>query len=481
MASLSRDKSGRVSIQFVHPTDKKRRTIRAGKMSERDGEALKRRVEDLAAALAANQTLDEKTQLWLAGIGDTLRDKLAAVGLTQRAVSAQLGVFLDAYIAKRTDVDASTVTNLKIGAKRLTGYFGADRELRSISAGDCDEWMVWLKEKYAGATVGKSVKWAKQFFRAAVRKKLIPENPFEDVKPPSMANEARKRFIDRATTALVMDACPNAEWRLTFALSRFGGLRCPSEHLALEWTDVDWEKGRFLVRSPKTGNRWVPIFAELRPYLDEAFEAAPEGATSIFPYRVNASQLLRKDLLRILRRAGVTPWPRLFHNLRATRETELAAEYPLHVVCAWIGNTERIAAKHYLQVTDADFERAAKSDAPALQNRVQHDTAPSRIESQESSEVKQTCGFMREGARRCGAVHGEQMTPTGLQLPVATTLPAKDLRNEAQGGAAKSGAAPSRNVSQDADLVKVVEAWPTLPKAVREQILALVDSGSCSV
>jgi hypothetical protein len=36
----------------------------------------------------------------------------------------------------------------------------------------------------------------------------------------------------------------------------------------------------------------------------------------------------------------------------------LAAEDPIHVVCAWIGNTERIAAKHYLQVTEGDFQRA---------------------------------------------------------------------------------------------------------------------------
>jgi hypothetical protein len=55
------------------------------------------------------------------------------------------------------------------------------------------------------------------------------------------------------------------------------------------------------------------------------------------------------------------PGAKLFHNLRASRETELAAQFPIHVVCAWIGNTEMIAAKHYLQVTEADFERATSS------------------------------------------------------------------------------------------------------------------------
>jgi hypothetical protein len=60
-------------------------------------------------------------------------------------------------------------------------------------------------------------------------------------------------------------------------------------------------------------------------------------------------------------RAGVTAWPRLFHNLRASRETELAAIYPLHVVCSWIGNSERIAFQHYLQVTDNYFAEACGS------------------------------------------------------------------------------------------------------------------------
>jgi hypothetical protein len=53
----------------------------------------------------------------------------------------------------------------------------------------------------------------------------------------------------------------------------------------------------------------------------------------------------------------------LFHNLRASRETELAAQFPIHVVCAWIGNTEMIAAKHYLQVTDEYYEQAAQTPA----------------------------------------------------------------------------------------------------------------------
>ena len=39
-------------------------------------------------------------------------------------------------------------------------------------------------------------------------------------------------------------------------------------------------------------------------------------------------------------------------------ETHLAAEYPIATVCQWIGCTVAIAARHCVQATDADFQRA---------------------------------------------------------------------------------------------------------------------------
>jgi hypothetical protein len=99
----------------------------------------------------------------------------------------------------------------------------------------------------------------------------------------------------------------------------------------------------------------------LRPHLKAAFERAAKGALyAISRYRDFYANL-RTHLQCIIRRAGLTPWPKLFLNLRSTRETELAEVYPVHVVCAWIGNTERFAAWHYLQVTEDHFTLAAHS------------------------------------------------------------------------------------------------------------------------
>jgi len=63
-------------------------------------------------------------------------------------------------------------------------------------------------------------------------------------------------------------------------------------------------------------------------------------------------------MVRIIKRADLAPWPRVFHNLFESRETELAATLPLATVCPWIGNSKLVAAGHYLQVADADWTRS---------------------------------------------------------------------------------------------------------------------------
>ena len=81
------------------------------------------------------------------------------------------------------------------------------------------------------------------------------------------------------------------DFRAIIALSRFAGLRCPSEVLSLKWKNVDRENRRITVISPKTrryaggGQRVIPLFIELIKPLQEAWDAAPEGAKYVIPGR----------------------------------------------------------------------------------------------------------------------------------------------------------------------------------------------------
>ena len=125
-------------------------------------------------------------------------------------------------------------------------------------------------------------------FRFAVRKKWMAENPFSEMKGLAVReNRERDRFVARDEIASVLQACPNAQWRLLVTLSRFGGLRCPSEHLALRWGDVDWERSRITIHSAKTAHhegketRIVPLFPELRKPLEEVWEQAEPGSEHV--------------------------------------------------------------------------------------------------------------------------------------------------------------------------------------------------------
>jgi integrase len=380
MASISRDPNGRRRILFVDASGV-RKAIRLGKVTQREAETIKIRVERLVSAAITSHSIDNETADWLNSIGDDLSEKLASAGLIPRRATTTLGSFIADYITSRVDLKPRTHVLLNEVRKGLVELFGPDRSLASITAGDADKFRLWLVSKgLAEATVRRRLGRAKQFFHAAIRNRLLRENPFADVKTTVRGNPERMYFINREDAQKVIDACPDHEWRLMFALSRFGGLRCPSEHLALTWADIDWERSRMLVRSPKTEHheghesRWVPIFPELRPFIDEAWERAVKGQEHVIARWRDTNVNLRTHLLRIIKRAGLTAWPRLFQNLRSSRETELAASYPIHIVCQWVGNSVTVASKHYLQVRDTDFTHAAQNPTGNTRVTVNLDT-----------------------------------------------------------------------------------------------------------
>ena len=159
----------------------------------------------------------------------------------------QLSNFISNYIAGRAGLKPRTILSLKQTQARLNDFFDASPRLDSITIGDADEYREWLLGKYAPATVGRDIRKCRQFFTAAVRKQIISSNPFAEVKAPAQVNRERQHFISTEDTEKLIQACPDGQWRLIVALSRYGGLRCPSEHLALTWDCVDWQAQRIRV------------------------------------------------------------------------------------------------------------------------------------------------------------------------------------------------------------------------------------------
>lgn len=113
MASISTDKSGLRRLQFID-ANRRRRTVRLGRLPKRAAESVKVYVEHLVNAQVTKHPLDGETARWVASLDDVLAGKLAKVGLIAPRDSALLGPFLESYIdGRRADSAASTITNFE--------------------------------------------------------------------------------------------------------------------------------------------------------------------------------------------------------------------------------------------------------------------------------------------------------------------------------------------------------------------------------
>jgi len=480
MASLETSgKTGNRAISVNCP-DGKRRRVRLGKVTLAVAREIKRNVEHLAAQKLSGAALPASTAEWVRGLPDKFRARLAVCGLVDDSGpggcgAITLGAWLKEYVDGRGDVKPATALVYGHTRRNLLAFFGKGKALSSFTPGDADAFAVFLRTK-ANAEVGEDEEpaglsdntvrrrlgIAKQFFKGAMRRKLIDGNPFDGQTTAVRDNPRRRYFVSRPETEAILNALPDAKWRLAFALARYGGLRCPSEIVRLAWADVAWDRMRFTVHSPKTehhsdaGIRVVPIFPELLPYFERAFDQAEPGELFCCPqYNPgSAGMMYRKIVLAAITRAGVKPWPKLFQNCRASRETELAENYPVQVVCSWIGNSPMVAAKHYLQVTDEHFERATGEPQKAAQKAAQQKLEMAEMQS--SGRVALSGNPLFQGiSEPCRPLHINMVGPLGLEPDDVSACNDKHLGRAAEIGGAKCGAFVS-------DLTEKGGAWQCL-------------------
>jgi integrase len=346
MAHVGKDKKG-YRVRFVNQ-DGVEKSIRLTGFNKAKCEEIARHVEELVAAKASGSAIDRRTANWLGDIGQVIHDKLSRAGLIEVRVSSSLGDFVTGYIERRKDVEPGTITNYHQVRLNLVAFFGYDKPLRSITSADAAAFRAWLAtdEGLSENTLRRRCGRARQFFTAAIKAKLIEENPFDGMAVSVGGSKGKARFITEEESQRILKACPDLQWRLIYSLCRYGGLRCPSEVLALTWDSILWDLQRIVVTSPKTkryeghGTRIIPMFPELAVVLNEAYEMAfdrlddPSAVVNgpvVTRYR-SADQNMRTTFGKIITRAGLVPWPKPFQNLRSTRETELMKIHPPHVV-----------------------------------------------------------------------------------------------------------------------------------------------------
>jgi len=410
-------------VQFTIGDD--RRTVRLGRVPKKAAETWLHRIESLVACKVGGIPFDADLAGWVRDLEDDAHGKLAAVGLVagrQAVEVVTLQALVDAFKA-RAVVKAGTAAAYRQTLDSLLAFYGAEKPITAITAESADEWRAWVAtdregkssrttkrtttdNRLAPATVAKRVNVARCLFGRAVRWEWLTKNPFGILRAGSQANPARSHYVGLEVIDAVLEACPNLQWRLVVALCRLAGLRCPSEVGALTWGDLNWAKGRLVVRSPKTEHhggehavRVVPIVPDLRAMLDEAFHRPDADPLFVVPMAAQrgAGANLRTTLEKVILRAGCKPWPRLIQNLRSSCVTDWVQRYPAHEAAAWAGHSPAVAAEHYLMGRDHHFadavagglqgggKRRAKSDVTDEQNPTMQPIAGGRIPSHAGS------------------------------------------------------------------------------------------------
>jgi len=505
MASVfTRKKTGCREIQFIG-LDDKRHAIRLGRVSLKTAREHCRRVELLVEARRCGGAVADEVSNWVAGLSKADHERLVKFDLVMprlKSEATRLGDFITLYVDERKDAKPGTKEVWRQCERSLVEFLKADTQLAAVTPGDADRYKTMLSTKIGRTgkklkpmTIRKRLQFATMIFRAAMRRRIVRENPFLGVGVKALKG-GEKEFITIAQTEAILDKCPDHHWRSIVALARYGGLRCPSEVLSLRWVDIDWAAETITVQSPKTAHhagketRIIPLWPQLREHLDAAF-FAPERDAS--PYVVDErfrqaaigkdgnwrNVNLRTTFEKIVARAGVPKYPRIFHSLRASRQTELAETEPAFRVCAWLGNSEDVARDHYY-LTSADqakesIERERKrmqesKDQQAQQKAQQHITPPQCTAVQSAALLPEIIeqGLISSTIPTLLA-DGEGFEGNSVSSDSKATC--KNSGFEAQQKAQHLDEISSKS---DPELAELVASWASLPKADRAKLLRIV-------
>ncbi len=156
----------------------KRKAIRLPGATRTKASETKGMIDALLEAQRLPGGLPPRLAQWVADLPPDLADDLADKGLIPRRASASLKAFLDEYIDGRIDAKPQTKVNWGHTQRNLVAFFGPEKSLGDVSEADADDFKLYLQgQGLSPDTIQKRCKNAKQFFKRAVKARIIPRNP----------------------------------------------------------------------------------------------------------------------------------------------------------------------------------------------------------------------------------------------------------------------------------------------------------------
>jgi integrase len=335
--------------------------------------------------------------------------------------------------ARASELKPGTLELHEQTIRYLIGFFGAARRLDAISRPDARAFKTALangqlahvnekqkrkKDKnLTTATIDMHVRNARTIFNHAVADDVLLLNPFDRLAETQPATR-EWHYVELEEFAKLSDAATRP-WQLLLALARWAGLR-RGEALNLRWHNIDWTNNRLTVVGTDTWDvkdkeaRVVPVCPELHEVLMEAFEAAEAGQAMVVPPETVVVQNTSRDFGVLCRRANVPRYNKPFHTLRKSCLTDWAARFPMHVVRLWAGHSDiSTTATYYLQVSEADFTRAATERSDMGLPRNCHETPNSTQNRDKKTNATDAQTTEKKGLKKKA---GERIRTADVQL-----------------------------------------------------------------
>ena len=359
------------SIQFRLNTCKKSLFL-PPRYTEKEAMKILGVVEETAASIETGATLDPRTYAWLLNMTQDLRSRFEAASLIEPENKLTLEQLFDRYEREEVkEMKPTTARNKRQAARTFLSFADGKTNVCEFTHAKALEYAAYLAKTRSEATKAGYIRDVRRVFNWGRERELIDVNPFDNIARGSFKNKSRERYITRQEYEAMLDAAMNQEARVLIAFYRIGGLRY-GEALLVRWRDVDFNRKRLLVHSPKTerikgrDTRLIPLFPELRRELEglKGTGAVDPDEFVILTHRTTPRKVVNYAVVK----AGLEPWERLVQNLRSSRAIEIYQEYGVIAESEWIGHSERTAKDHYLHLLESDFDRATIDKTSAKQD-----------------------------------------------------------------------------------------------------------------
>lgn len=282
-------------------------------------------------------------------------------GIANMGHAPTIKAWTDRYLADIRQTHAEgTVLLAKDTIRYLLERFDGGLRMDRITQAQAEDFAAWLKAKGLSAvTVARHARTLKAIWGRAIKAELIHRSPWIVLASSARSPEKTIPNLTDDDVQKLIDAAPTRQWRCLIALCAWGGTR-RNEAIRMRWEDVRWGDNRFFVRLPegqdadtKHAERVTMMEPRLEATLLAAMHEAHDGSEG--PCCGIPLENLHRNMVAIIRRAGLVPWEDPFHALRRWRVSTWKLRYPAPVVDKWLGHSSDVSDASYYRVTEQTF------------------------------------------------------------------------------------------------------------------------------